>query len=71
MCCEAVTQRERSFSESTSRERTAPEKARLVARGDRQSRMPDEDNYASTVLPVVTRMLGVINLSLTALLLSR
>jgi hypothetical protein len=23
--------------------------------------MPDEDNYASTVLPVVTRMIGVIN----------
>jgi hypothetical protein len=41
-------------------------KARLVARGDRQSRMPDEDNYASTVLPVVTRMIGVINLSLVA-----
>ncbi len=41
-------------------------KARLVARGDRQSRMPDEDNYASTVLPVVTRMIGVINLSLAA-----
>jgi hypothetical protein len=35
-------------------------------RGDRQSRMPDEDNYASTVLPVVTRMIGVINLSLAA-----
>jgi hypothetical protein len=28
--------------------------------------MPDEDNYASTVLPVVTRMIGVINLSLAA-----
>ena len=28
--------------------------------------MPDEDKYASMVLPVVTRMLGVINLSLVA-----